>query len=1081
MGNDDKNKPSSSGERVWTVEPELLGGLQWRSIGPQRGGRVVAVAGHPTDPMVFYFGGAGGVWKTLDGGIYWQNISDGFFQASAVGALAIADSDPNVIYVGMGESCVGVPRLHWTSRADGMYKSTDGGKTWANVGLHDTRHISRIRVHPKNPDLVYVAVLGHLEGPYKERGVYRTRDGGATWEIVLPGRDQAGAIDLSLDPNNPRNIYASIWQVRRSFRESYSGGPDSGLHKSTDGGDTWTNITNNPGLPEGVKGRMSVAVCPAAPERLWALIEAEDGGLFLSDDGGAKWERVWGDSEAYPYDPDNLNNRAHYYNHLFADPRDPETVYVLNPKIHKSTDGGRTFTEVTAPHADHHDLWIDPNIPRRMINGNDGGACVTFNGGVSWSTIYNQPTGEYYHLAADTRFPYRLYATQQDSSAIALPSRSNKGAILWSDSYTVGSSESGHIAVRPDNPDIVYSGALGSFPGNGPILIRYDHRTAEFRNITVWPDALGFLTKDRKYRFQWDFPIVLSPHDPNVLYCAGNVVFRSTDEGTNWEIISPDLTHNDTEERGPVDLLTDIAPFERGALLRFAESPLKRGVLWAGSDDGLVHVSRDDGCTWENVTPADMPDWSPISGIETSREDPGTAYLAANRYQFGDYEPYVYKTQDYGRSWEKITDGIPKTAFVRRVREDPVRPSLLYAGTEAGVYASLNGGASWLSLQLNMPSVPVHDMLIKDNDLAVATHGRGFWVLDDLTPLHQINDESFASTAHLFRPRPAYRFQLETNPYGDPPPGPAKRYWLSLGLPATFYVTETPEGGSVRRFIDAGNNPPDGVVVYYFLKEKPEGEVELAFLDSKGQVIRRFSSKSPDEAVPSGEKREPQVAARPGTNRFVWDMAFPGARGVPGHEGSESQQGPTAPPGRYVVRLTVDGQTIEQPLEIIKDPRIEAAQEDLEAQFALLIGIRDKISETQDAVRKIRSVRDQVEDWARRAEGGSGAEAVAQSAESLSEKLISIEDVLTERPGRPWTSRRLRAGLKIRTLDGRLADLIDTVRVSYAKPTRQSHEFLDELSIQLDAHQARLGEVMDTDLEAFKNLLYELEIPTIVP
>ena len=857
--------------------------------------------------------------------------------------------------------------------------------------------------------------------------------------------------------------------------------PDSSLYKTTDGGDTWTELTNNSGLPKGVKGRISVAISPARPDRVWALIEAADEGLFRSDDGGATWARVWGDPEMYPYDSDNLTNRAHYYNHLFADPQDPETVYVLNPKIRKSVDGGRTFGEITAPHADHHDLWIDPQNPQRMINGNDGGACVTFDGGASWSNIYNQPTGEFYHMATDTRFPYRVYGTQQDSSAIAVPSRSNKGALLWSDCYTVGSSESGHIAVRTDNPDIVYSGAIGSFGGNGPLLVRYDHGTAEFRNITAWPDIVGFLAGDRKYRWAWDFPIVASPHDPDVLYCAGNVVFRSTDEGSSWEVISPDLTRNDLEEREPFDPRTNIAPWERCTISRFAESAREPGVFWAGSDDGLVHISRDGGQTWTNVTPKELPEWSLITSIDLSQHHPATAYVAAIRYQFGDYRPYLFRTHDYGQTWDKITDGIAEIDFTRVLREDPRRQGLLYAGTEGGVYVSLNDGASWQPLQQNLPPVPIHAMLVHNSDLVVATHGRGFWVLDDLSPLHQITDQVTDSPAHLFRPRATYRFQTEASPYPDPGPGPAKHYWLSLGLPATFYVTETPQGESVRRYLDAASNPPDGVVVTYYLKQDPESEVKLTFLDSKGHVINSFSSGSSDD-TPSEDTGEPRIAASPGANRFVWDMRYPGALELTGDNLIQrTHSGPLAPPSRYQVRLAVGDLTYEQSFEILKDPRISATDADLESQFALLVDIRDKLSETHGAVSKIRSIREQIDAWVRRAEGKSGSEALIQSADALKKKLTSIEDELVQRPDRPWVSRRARAALKIRVLDGRLGDLADTVAISYTAPNRQSNAVFREVSQLVEVQLEGLRKAIDKDLAAFSSQLAELDVPLVAP
>ncbi len=1049
------------------LTPELLQSFQWRNIGPFKGSRSVAVAGHPTEPMVFYMGCAGGVWKTEDGGTYWENISDGYVKTAAVGALAVSDSDPNVIYVGMGESCVAVPRLQWTAQADGVYRSSDGGRSWDNVGLQDTQHISRIRIHPDNPDLVYAAVLGHLEGPHPERGVYRSGDGGSSWERVLYRSDRAGAIDLSMEGGNPRVLYASTWDVRRSYWGSYSGGPGTAIYKTTDGGDAWRELTGNRGLPAGVMGRISVAASPARTGRVWALIEAEDGGLYRSDDGGDSWELLSGDRE--------LTNRPHYYNHLFADPVDAETVYVLNPKVRRSLDGGRTFREVTATHADHHELWIDPRNPRRMINGNDGGAAVTFNGGESWSSIYNQPTGEFYHVAADTRFPYRVYGTQQDNSAVAVPSRSNRGAIQWWECYNVGSSESGHIAVRPDNPNIVYSGAYGSNRGAGPVTLLYDHGSGEVRGISAWPDAISYMFADRKYRFAWDYPIVISPHDPGVLYCAANVVFRSENDGSSWEVISPDLTRNDLEERGEFDPLTDVAAFERCTISRFAESPVTPGVLWAGSDDGLIHLSADGGLTWKNVTPDGFPEWSLVSSIDASRHDAGTAYVAATRYQHGDYRPYLYRTHDYGATWREITGGIPDVDFTRVMREDPARRGLLYAGAEGGVYASLDDGESWTPLQINLPHVPIHDMLVKEGDLVVGTHGRAFWVLDDLTPLHEVPGRIHDTGAYLFKPRDAYRFLVEPNPYATPEPGPDKAYWLSLGMPATFYTGATPEGAPVRRYLDAGSNPPDGVVVTYYLGERPEGEIKLVFLDDRGNEVAAASSAPSDP----GEIR---LSTRQGANRYVWDMRYPGGLRLPDDRIEERPfQGPLAPPGEYRVRLEAGGETHAQTFRILRDPRVSASDADLHEQFRMLIEMRDKLTESQRDVLRSRSVRSQADEWVRRARGLPGYERLNEAADELKERLLAVEDELTDRSDRPWVTLRNRGSLFVKKLNGRLADLIDTVAISYAAPPKQCYDVYALLSAEIDSRLARLNEIMDADLKGFRSVLDELDVPPIAP
>ena len=1050
------------------VEPRLLQSLRWRNIGPHRGGRVVSIAGDPSDPMVFYFGSAGGVWKTYDGGEYWENVSDGFFKTSAVGAIAVSDSDPNVIYVGMGESCLAVPRFQWTARADGVYKSTDAGKTWANVGLQDTQHIARIRIHPKNPDLVYVAVLGHLEEEsHEEKGVYRSRDGGKTWERVLFRSDKAGACDLSMDANNPRIIYAAIWDSRRSFWESHSVGPDSSLYKTTDGGDTWENLTNNPGLPGGMKGRMGVASSPAKSGRVWALIEAEEGGLYRSDDGGTTWERV--------SDRPELVGRPHYYMHVFADTQDPESVYVMNGNAWKSSDGGRTFTQMVTPHKDNHELWIDARNPQRMIQSHDGGANVSFNRGASWSSIYNQPTSEFYHIATDNQFLYRVYGTQQDNTAISVPSRSHKGSILASDVYPVGSAESGHIAVRPDNPDIVYAGAIGSHPGAGALLIRYDHGTGQVRIITVWPDIAGWRANDRKYRFQWDFPIALSPHDPDVLYTAGNVLFRSTDEGTTWEVISPDLTRNDlTKVEQAGDPETTIFPYDLCTILSFAESPVERGVFWVGTDDGLVQVSKDGGANWKNVTPDDMPEWALVNKVEASPHDPATAYVAVTRYKFGDYRPYLWKTGDYGETWEKISSGISDIDFTRVIKEDPEHRGLLYAGTEGGAYVSLDDGASWQSLRLNMPPVPIHDLVVKDSDLVAGTYGRGFWVLDDLTPLRQLTEQTAQRSAHLFKPRPAYRLLHEPlwRPNEKPVPGEKNYFIAILGSPMTFKETVTPEGETVRKFLNAGTNPPEGVIVTYYLGQKPEGEVRLNILDGKGQTIKSFSSKA---------TQRPRVSVEEGANRLVWDMRYPGAREVPGDDRiSQYPTAPLAPPGTYQVQLVVGDQDQTESFEIHKDPRIAATQDDLDAQFDLAIGIRDKVSEASDAVIQLRDVRQQMEAWERRAEGRS--EAVVEAAKRVKETLSSIEGELVSPPriGTRTGFGSAAGGFFEAALISRLADLTSTVGIADWVPTRQSHEVFDYLSDRIDAQLNRLKEVIDKDVGAFVELVHEVDLPAIV-
>jgi photosystem II stability/assembly factor-like uncharacterized protein len=958
----------------------ILRAMEWRCIGPFRGGRVVAVAGDPQDPFTFYFGAcAGGVWKTANGGTYWENISDGFFNTSSVGALAVSDSDPNVIYAGMGESCI----RGNVSPGDGVYRSTDRGKTWQHVGLADTRHIARVRIHPTNPDLVYLAALGHAFGPNRERGIFRSRDGGRTWEQVLFRSENAGAIDLSMDPTNPRILYAAIWEARRTPWSLTSGGPDSSIYKSTDGGDTWTDISASPGLPGGIKGRIGIAVSPARPDRVWAIVEAQDSALFRSDDAGATWQRISEDRE--------IQSRRWYYQHIFADPQDADTLWALATRCFKSTDGGATWAEMPTPHGDNHDLWLDPRNPLRMIEGNDGGACVSFNGGATWSTIYNQPTAQFYHLAADNQFPYRIYGTQQDNTAISVPSRSNKAGIANSDCYVTGSSESGHIAVRPDNPNIVFSGAIGSAPGGGGALLCYDHSTGQTRIVTAWPEPYGGRApKDLKYRFQWTFPIAISPHDPNVLYTAGNRLFRSTDNGTSWEVISPDLTRNDPSKQeasgGPITLDTTGAE-HYCTIFAFAESPHERGVFWAGSDDGLIHLSRDGGRSWELVTPPELPEWATVATIEPSPHDPATVYVAAYRYKLDDLRPYLYTTNDYGKTWRTITNGIPETEFTRVIRADPEQHGVLVAGTETRLYVSFDDGESWAPFRSNLPVVPIYDLAFKDGNLIAATHGRSFWILDDLTPLRQAKAAQ-AEPAYLFPPRTTIRFRSMG---ANLRPVPGVNYTGGLGG-VSFYERKRPDGDMVRVVLDAGTNPPDGVEVFYHLREQPAGEVALQFLDARGKLIRRFSSaeQPPDKAElyevkqPAEETAAPleeeeteeviptqpeelRVSKRAGLNRFVWNMRYPDAQKVAGDFATErALAGPLVPPGTYRVRLTVDGRRFEEPFEIRKDPRVRANAEDLDAQFELLLQIRDKLSAAHAAVNQIRAIRRQVDEWASR-------------------------------------------------------------------------------------------------------------------
>lgn len=1053
-------------------------GLEWRCIGPFRGGRVVAVSGDPTNPAVFYFGAvAGGVWKTVDGGMYWENVSDGYFNTSSIGALAVSEADPNVIYAGTGETTIRIDVSH----GDGVYKTTDAGKTWKHVGLEDTRHIGKIAIHPQNPEIVYVAALGHAFGNNKQRGVFRSTNGGKTWDHVLFKSEKAGAVDIKIDPRNPRILYAAIWETYRNFWDISSGGPESGIHKTTDGGDTWVDITTNPGLPKGPLGKIGIAASPAKSGRVWALVEAKEGqGLYRSDDYGDHWELV--------SDHEGLTGRSWYYMHIVADPQDAETVYVMCFSMWKSIDGGRNFTEMTTPHGDNHDLWIAPNDNRRMIEGNDGGACVSFNSGESWSTLYNQPTAQFYHLATDNQFPYRVYGTQQDNTSISVPSRSDHGAIMWADCYPAGTGESGYITVHPEDSNIVYVGAVGSSPGGGGALQRYDHRSQQIRLITVWPETMsGWGAKDYKYRFHWTFPIVFSPHDPNILYATGNIAFRTRDEGKTWEPISPDLTRNDATKLvptgGPVNK-DAIGAETYATIFAFIESQHEKGVFWAGSDDGLIHISRDGGKNWTDVTPKDLPEWSMISIIEQSPHDPATVYVAATRYKLDDYQPYLYKTSNYGKTWVKITKGIPDNDFTRVIREDPNRRGLLYAGTETGLYISFDDGASWEKFQINLPVSPIHDMLIKDNDLIVATHGRSFWILDDITPLHQLNDKIAKASAHLFKPRDTVRVlpKIFEDFLGG---SPGKNYSPMLGLVAPFTEAKSEENQVTRKFLDAGQNPPSGVLIRYLLKDKPQEQITLTILDAEGNEIKTFTSKPIEEAKKPDKEEHPHkppevfIGAKAGMNRFVWDMRYPHGVALDGPKDQSASlvPGPIAPPGRYQVRLTVGKKSFTEEFEILKDPRATASEATLKEQFDLLMKIRDKHSEANTAINRMRNLRKQLDEWTARVKGQPNADEISKAAENLKEKLTKIEEVLIM-PGlkRGWevTNTGVRVAAK-------LAGLPAVVAAGDYEPTTQAYEVFKHLGGQIDEQVRQLDALIKKELPKFNDLIRKNAYDAVIP
>jgi len=1021
-----------------TYDGSLLQGLEYRNIGPFRGGRVTAVAGVPGDILTFYMGSTGGgVWKTTDGGTTWTNVSDGQIATGSVGALAVAGSDPNVIYVGMGSAC---PRGN-ISPGDGVYKSTDAGKTWKQVGLKEAGQIARIRVHPTNPDLVYVAALGHIFGPNPERGVFRSKDGGANWEKVLFVSEKAGAVDLALDLTNPRILYAATWSVVRLPWTLVSGGEGGGIHKTTDGGSTWTKLAE--GLPQGATGRIGVAVSPANANRVWAIIEAEDGGIFRSDDAGKSFRKINSDRQH--------RQRAWYYTHIYADPLDENTVYTLNTAFYKSVDGGKTYETIRVPHGDNHDLWLNPKNSSILINSNDGGANISYNGGKSWSTQTNQPTAEFYRVTTDNQFPYRVYGAQQDNSTMSIPSwNPTSPGITIQDWYDVGGGESGHIAVDPRNPNIVYAGSYGG------TIDRYDHESGETRSIMAYPQsAIGQSARDLKYRFQWNAPIRLSPHDPRTLYHTSQYVHRSTNEGQSWEVVSPDLTRNDKEKQdysgGPLTRdNTGVEVYD--VVFAFEESPRQAGVLWAGSDDGLVHLSRD-GKNWQNVTPRDMPEWGQVNMIDPSPHDAARAFIAVTKYKLDDFRPYLFRTDDYGQTWKLLTDGkngIPANHFTRVVREDPDRKGLLYAGTEFGMYVSFTDGASWQSLQLNLPVTPITDLQVKEKDLVVATQGRSFWILDDLTPLHQLNEESARASVYLFPPRDAYRAG-----------------GFSFGFP----------GASI------GKNPPAGAAFRYYLAEEPKEEVKIEVLDGAGKLIKSFSSKTEPPADTSpfaqffGGGAPARVTTNAGANRFVWDLRHSDAEVQKGAVlFGGTTRGPKAAPGSYQVRLTVGGTSQTRSFNLKKNPRLATTMEDFQKQLDLALQVRDQLSETHRAIGRIRDVRGQINDLLERLKKAGQIEGVDSAAKPLVEKLTAIEEKLIQ-----TKSQSGQDALNFPPqLDGQWATLLSEIGSADARPTDGSYSRFEELKPELGGHLAKLKEVLDTDLPAFNARVREKGILPII-
>jgi photosystem II stability/assembly factor-like uncharacterized protein len=1019
------------------VDFSALKELKYRNIGPFRGGRAVAVAGVASQPFTYYFGATGGgIWKTTDSGASWLPISDGQLKSGSVGAIAVSESDPNVIYSGMGEACV----RGNAANGDGVYKSFDSGKTWQHAGLAESYHIGRIVIHPRNPDIVFVAAMGHLFGPNDERGVFRSKDGGKTWQKVLFRDADTGAVDLAMDPSNPNLIYATLWQIRRKPWTFESGGKGSGLFQSSDGGDTWKEITRNEGLPKGTIGRIGVTISPANTERVWAIVEAAEGGVYRSDDGGKKWQKT--NSE------NTLRQRAWYYSHIFADPKSAETVYVLNTSMWKSVDGGHKFSMIRAPHGDRHGLWIAPNDADRMIESDDGGATISTNGGKTWSSQDNQPTAQFYRVALDSDYPYHVYGAQQDNTTVRIASRGDGfGGIGEHDWYSVGGGESGWIAPDPRNSQIVYAGSYDGY------LTRYDHSTTQFRNVSVWPDnPMGYGAEGMKYRFQWNFPLLFSLHDSGKLWAGGNILFESDYEGQSWTPISPDLTRNDRTKQGPAggEITKDNTSVEYyDTIFALAESPIQKGLIWAGSDDGLVHVTRDGGRNWANVTPKEMPEWIQINAIEASPHDAQTAYVAATMYKWDDFRPYLYVTHDTGKTWTAIPHGIPDRSFTRVVREDPNHKGLLVAGTETGMFVSFNAGQDWQPLQLNLPVVPITDLAFhkREQELVVATQGRSFWILDDVALLYQLSPDRLKEAAHLFQPKDVIR-----------------------GVRGGF---EIPSGRP------QGQNPASGVALYYSLAEKlkEKEEITLEILDDAGKLVKKYSSIEKKDEGPGdpeeeafGPPRGPdKLPGEAGLNRFVWNLRYEDATKFPGLiMWAGSVEGPIAAPGKYTAKLTAGGRSQTQPFMVKPDPRVKTRPEDYAAQLALALRIRDKLSTVNQAVIEIREAKSQLARYKKE-------DRVKDAAAALEKKLTEVEEALYQ--------TKLKAGEDALNfpikLNNKLAALKGDVEESDTSPTRQEQMVYEDIATQSNAELDKLKKLLAGDLPAFNKQVREANIPAI--
>lgn len=1009
------------------VSDRLLSKVKYRSIGPYRGGRSAAVAGSYKSRTTFYFGATGGgVWKTTDGGSNWKNISDKYF-GGTIGAVAVAPSDESVVYVGEGENTM---RGNVAEGLGGVWRSADAGRTWKNIGLNDGRHIIRLIVHPRDPNTVWAAVMGHLFGPNEERGVYKTTDGGKTWKRTLYINNQTGASDLVMEPGNPDVFYAGMWRVIRTPHSMESGGEGSGLYKSTDGGETWEPLINKKGMPKGLWGIVGVAVAPSNPEKVYAIIENANGGLFKSEDAGETWTLTSNDN--------NIRQRAWYYTKVYVDPKNENLVYCPNVNFMKSSDGGRTFQSVNTPHGDHHDLWIDPEDGKRMIVADDGGAQVSFDGGNNWSTMDNQPTGQYYRVTTDNAVPYRILGAQQDNSTVRIKSRTSGAGITARDWEVTAGSESGHVVADPLNPDIVYGGNYGGY------LARLDHRTGENRAINVWPDnPMGAGADVLKYRFQWNFPIFFSPHNPKRLYTAGNHLFVTENEGQSWEMISPDLTTNDKTKQGPSGgpITKDNTSVEYySTIFAATESSLEKDVLWTGSDDGLIHVSKDGGKSWNNVTPPDAGKWMMWNCIETDPFRKGTAFFAGTKYKLDDYTPYLFKTTDYGKTWTRITTGINNMHFTRAIRADRKVQGLLYAGTEFGIYISYNDGASWRPFQLNLPVVPITDIALKDNDLIVATQGRSFWVIDDLTIVQQKTAEILDKKLHVFSVNESYRSE-----------GGGRRR----------------RGGAAAE-PNAGANPPQGTVINFYAKGITDSsKLSITINDKQGKPIKTFSNytKAPED----------QIEVVDGMNQFVWDQNYPPAERADGmilwNGGVGSAK---AAPGKYTGKIKFGNDSADFSFVIKPNPVYAATEADYDAQVSFLLSVRDKFNEVQKAIRNIRTVRTQINELNAKVDGRTHKE-IKQLADSINKQITAVEEALYQTKAK---SGQDVLNFPIR-LNDKIAGLYGVASSGQNAPSKQVREVFADLSAQANLQLSKLKQVLDNDVKQLNKLINDKQVPVI--